>query len=187
MYSFARYIHALLITLVVTGAMLSLTACDITDPPSKRFYAGADFNFGASNYNIALLNPPPEYATGTGADNNYSIIRRFDAMQNGNPGRQSYWLHEKSSVDPAYDFLISSLEGNPVAHLYVRPNGVFNDAPDPVNSQPGLDWWVSFPNGGGMSRARPADADSSMALRSGVLTSYGCTAWIVMIPPEGGE
>lgn len=178
-----RIVRSIMLFALTAIAAVGLSGC-ITDPPVKRLYPGALYNFGASNLNAALVNPPPEYSSGNDRDKNYSIPRRFDAMQNGQPGVQSYWGHEKNQVDPPYDFLLTSLEGNPVAHLYVRPNGVYDDAPDPVYSKPGLSWWASFPNGGSMSKAEPT---SSRPYGNRILSSGGCTAWIVMINPIGGD
>jgi hypothetical protein len=125
------------------------------DPPAKRLHNGAVYNWEGRNYSLVLTNPPPEYSTGTNSDYNYSIPRRFDAMSNGYPGVQSYWLHEKSSVDIAYRFEVLSLEGNHVAYLDIRPDGGDNDAPDPVYSKSGLDWWIIFPSGSQMDAMYP--------------------------------
>lgn len=163
MYRFARYIHALLIVPILAGTLFSLTGCGLTDPPSKRLYGGAAYNFSDNNANIHLENPPAEYSTGTDPDKNYSIPRRFDAMQNGRPGVQSYWLHEKSQADPAYHFVITSLEGNHLGDLWIRPDGIYNDSPDPVNSQPGLDWWVRYPDGGSNNMLAPEDISRAIA------------------------
>ena len=127
----------------------------LTDPPAQRWYDGAIYNKSDHNGYIALTNPPPEYSQDTDSNKNYSMRRRFDAMNNGVPGVQSYYLRERSDQDPAYRFEVTTLEGNHVDYIDIRPNGVRNDSPDPVNSQSGLDWWYSYPDGGRMNSMAP--------------------------------
>lgn len=160
MKSNALYIRTLtkaLLGVVIIIAVIGSWGC-LTDPPAERWYNGAIYNKSDHNYWIALTNPPPEYGQSTqstDSNKNYSIRRRFDAMDNEVPGVQSYYLREKADQDPAYRFEITTLEGNHVDYIDIRPNGKYDDAPDPVTSLSGLDWWYSYPDGGRMNSVAP--------------------------------
>lgn len=186
MYKLVRSIFVPVAMVLTTLTLCSASGCKnpfAPDPPAKRFFGGAIYNKSANTAFIALTNPPAEYSSGTDVNKNYSLRRTFEAMNNGVMGVQSYWLHQKvQGADQPYRFELTTPENNHLAYIDVYPNGTAGDAPTPDTSQPGLDWWYVYPDGGHMYSLSPVDRDRALAQIRAT-----APAEMTQVAPLGGE